>query len=168
MVLRGEDLRQKWLFVVMLFECGDRILFTQLEGDDIIRLPCAGELTGNDGRVAAVGAARGRRRLVADELRAARRAGIALHAGLGPFRAVRLGPFALVGSLRGLLLSLFGGLRGLLVLFRVECLDLLDRIGRAAVVAFKLPGRADKVQRAGTRGTFVIRDLICQAVFRLL
>lgn len=150
------------------FERSDRVFLTEFEGNDVVRLLHAGKLTGNDGCVAAVGTTGCRRRLIADEFCAARRAGVAFHARLCPVRALRLGSFALVGLCCRLLLRLCSGLCGLFILLLIECLDLLDRIGRAAVIAFKFSGRANKMQRTGTRGTFVICDLVCHANLRLL
>ena len=78
MVLRGKGLGQKGLFLVMLFEGGDGVGLAEAEGDDIVRFLRAGQAAGDDRGVAAVGAAGRGGRCVADELRAAGRAGIEL------------------------------------------------------------------------------------------
>ena len=169
MVLRGKGLGQKGLFLVMLFEGGDGVGLAEAEGDDIVRFLRAGQAAGDDRGVAAVGAAGRGGRCVADELRAAGRAGIALHPVFGPVAALGRGPGALVavrccgGFIRR------GGLgRGLCVFALIEGFDLVDGVARSAVVALQPSGRAHEMQGAGTGGALIVGDLICHRRENLL
>ena len=161
-VLIGERLRQQLLAAVVLFERRDCGGLIQLEGQHIVGLERAAELPGHDGVVAAVGAGGRAGRLIADELRAAARAGIdaQLFRVRAPVAAGGGGPFAVR---RGLLLRLTERAGSLRVLLGVELFDLRDLVARAAEVALELAGRAVKAQRAGAGGTLVVGHLICHA-----
>ena len=78
-VFRSEAPGQEKLPLVVLLERIDGSLPAQLEGDDEVRTQGPGELPRHDCRIPAVGAGRGRRALVADELRAAAGAAIRPH-----------------------------------------------------------------------------------------
>ena len=80
MIFAGKALRQEYLTLIMLLEPLDRVLAAELEGDHEVRLQRSRKLPRHDRGVAAVGAGgRGGGR-VTDELRAAARAVIGLHA----------------------------------------------------------------------------------------
>ena len=148
---------------------GDGVGIAEAEGDDIVRLLRAGQAAGDDRGVAAVGAAgRGGRR-VADELRAAGRAGIALHPVFGPVAALGRGPGALVAVRRCGGFIRRGGLgRGLRVFALIEGFDLVDGVARSAIVALQPSGRAHEMQGAGTGGELIVGDLICHRRENLL
>ena len=149
----------------MLFQGVKRRLLGIAEGDDVIRLEHSGELSGNYGRVIAVGAARGGRRHVADKLGAAARAVIGA-------KVCRLfAPF--VFKLRGIpavavCLGVRVGLGGFRLLLAHMRLDLGHRIIASAIIAFEPAARADEMQGAGTCRAFIVRYLCGHRIASLI
>ena len=80
MVGFGEGRWQQRLFEIVLLQCLDGILLAQLEGKHKVGLQNAGELPRKYRRISAIRAGRGCGRRVAEQLRAARRAAVGLHA----------------------------------------------------------------------------------------
>ncbi len=156
-VLVGERLREQLLAAVVLFERRDRGGLIQLEGQHVVGLERAFELPGHDGVVAAVGAGGRAGRFVADQLRAAARAGVDAQTFRvrAPVAAGGGGPFAVLR----ILFSLLEGVCGTCVLLGVERFDLRDLVARAAEVALELAGRAVEAQRSGAGGAFIVGDL---------
>ena len=164
-VLVCELTREERLSLIVRLEGLNCVVLRELEGQDEVWLEAAGELAGDDAGVATVGAGGRGGRFVADKLRAARRAGVALHAGgvLSPVTA-KIGCVPAFGLRLLLLLRgfLVGGLLcfgGLLFLFGKERLNFGDFVACAAVVAGELAGRAVKVQWARTGGALIVRYL---------
>ena len=174
MIFVGEALGKEDLPFVMRLERLDGVFLAELEGDDVIRPQFPGELSRHDRGVAAVGAGCCRRAFIADELRAAARAAVGLHAFrlLAPVVAEAGGiPIAAVGGRFFLCCGLFFGrlLRGrrLFLFFRVERFDLRDIVARAAVFALELTARAHKVQRTGAAGALIVGYLCWHRWFHL-
>ena len=154
-VLAGEELGQQGLFPVVLLQGRDGLLLGQLEGDDPIGPQSAAQLPRHDAGIAAVGAAGGRRGLVADQLRPAGGAVIDLQP-----RRLRLAP---MGALRlrfpgGSL----GGLGRLCVSLGVKGLNLRRVVGAAAVFAGELPRDGVEAQGPGTGRALIVGDAVGQ------
>ena len=154
LVLRRKGLRQQGLLFIVRPERIDRRLLIQPERKDRVWPERAGQLTGDNGRIAAVRAARRRRRRVAQKLRPAGRAAAGPHAVRVP--AVRR------------MLPCAGILRGFFILFGIERFHVLDRIAAAAVVAQELAACAVKVQRACAGRALVIGHLLCHVLISLI
>ena len=141
------------LALVMRLQGGKRLLLGKAERNDVIRLEYARKLSGNDGRVIAVGAARGGSGRVADKLSSAARAVI----GAKVLRV--LAP--LVFKLRGVppvavRLSVRVGLGGLRLLLAHQPLYLFNGVVSSAVIAFEHSGSACKVQRSRAGRAFIV------------
>ena len=133
-----ERARQEGLALVVRAQRLHGVVLAQAKREDIVRPQRARKLPRHDRRVAAVGAGRGRGALVADELRAARRAavdaqavrlrapvaaevgGVPAAGGRGGFRSLGLGSLRCFGLRVGRLL----GCGGLGLLAGIERLDL--------------------------------------------
>ena len=175
MVFVGKGLGQKNLSFIVLLERLDGIFPAELEGKDKVRSQLSGKLPRHDRGVAAIGAGRCRRALVADQLRAAAGAAVRLHvrALLAPVLAEAGGiPIAAVSGrcfllLCGLFLGRLLRCRGLFLFLRVKRLDLRDVVARAAVVALQFTGRTYEVQRTGTAGALIVGYLCWHRWFHL-
>ena len=105
---------------------------------------------------------------VAEQLRAAARAAVCLHAFplLAPVLAEAGGiPVSAVGG--GLFLCRMLRCRSLFFLLCIKRLDLRDIVAGTAVIALQLAGSAHKVQRSGAAGALIVGYLCWHRWFHL-
>ena len=179
MIFIGKGFGQENFSLAVLLERFDCIFLAEPERKDEIRLQFSRELPRHDRGVAAIGTGCCRRALVAEQLRAAARAAVCLHAFplLAPVLAEAGGiPVSAVGGCFLFLCSLFlFGLfllcllrcRSLFLLLCVKCLNLRDIVAGTAVIALQLAGSADKVQRSSTAGALIVGYLCWHRWFHL-
>ena len=174
MIFIGEGFGQENFSLAVLLERLDCILLAEPERKDEIRLQFSRELPRHDRGVAAIGAGRCRRALVTEQLRAAARAAVCLHAFplLAPVLAEARGiPVSAVGGgfllFCGLFLFRMLRCRSLFFLLSIKRLDLCDIVAGAAVIALQLAGSAHKMQRSGTAGALIVGYLCWHRWFHL-
>ena len=162
--------KKKSSFVVF-FERADRLLLVYFEGDHIVRAVHACELSGDDRRISAVGAARRRSSLVTDQFRAAGRAVVGAHVRcVAPPTGNRVCTAGSSGSLRRSRSCRFSLSRFLvrfcicrrcaLILICIQCFDFLCSVSAAAVFTFQFPDIPVKFQRPRTGRALVNCDLL--------
>ena len=160
LILGGERSGQEKSLLIMLFQRRDGSLLIQLKGNDVIRLQCTGKLTRNHGGIAAVGAGRGGRGGIADQLRRAGRAGIGFHAvcvGAPVLAETGQIPFALL--LRLICFRFLMGFHSLFFLLLIQRLDLRQFKDGPAELAAQLPRIGIELQRTGTGRALMVGDL---------
>ena len=161
-IFRLEGLGKQGFPLVMVRQGSHGGSFVHLEGNDHIRLLAAGELPGDNGGIAAIGAGSGGSGLVADQLRAAGGAvvGVEVFSLLTPVLSggIHIPPGLVDVFLRLVFRRLPGGILRMGVLLGEHVLDVLHREAAAAVIALQHPGFTAEMQRAGTGGALVIGD----------
>ena len=183
-VLGLEGGREKLPSLVVLLEGVHGLLLVDLKGNHVVRAVDTRKFARDHRRVAAIGTAGRRGRVVADQLGAAVRAVIGAHmrrvtapAGgraripgslsrrrtLARLSCRRLRSRLRRGSVRRvcLFLRFFVRLSGSLIFLSVDCFDLFGRVSAAAVVAFQLADLTVKMKRSGTGRALVCCGFLC-------
>ena len=161
MVMFFECLRKEDFAFVVIFKSLYRLVFVQLERNYKVRFKSAGELSGNNRRVSAIGTACCGCCCIADKFRAAGRTAIGFHAF-----SLFFAPFHSHSFKLGFFFFLFFFVyRKAFFCFRnvlcIEFFDFLNGIFASAVITFKHSAFSDIMQWSGTCGTLMVRYIYC-------